>query len=153
MGTLNSATWQHLAVLPRSVSEHQLLLTFRHASLHPCHSESTPAILSDFATMHSLQACTHMSPFIIYSSSNNNLTHAKTQNASFLLLLFLKITIFNHTANFHVHRTRRPVLCLGHSLINLLSFTLYIKMALKLLHYMTDCVCVDLQSTYICNVT
>ena len=65
--TLSSATWQHLTVLPRSVSEHQLLLTFRHASLHPCHSESTPAILGEFATMQSLQVCTHMSPLTIYS--------------------------------------------------------------------------------------
>ena len=51
--TLHSATWQHQAVLPCLVSEHQLLLKFCDASLHPCHSESTPAILGD------LSLCTH----------------------------------------------------------------------------------------------
>ena len=89
---------------------------------HPCHS-------GWLATMHSLQACTHMSPLTIYSSGSNNLTHTKTQNATIIPSFFLKITIFKHTANFYIHRTHRPLICLGQGC----PFTLYIKMASTLL--------------------
>ena len=64
-------------MLPRPVNDHQILLTFLHASLHPCYTESTPAILGN------LPLCTHCRlaltcPFTIYSSGNNYFTHTKT---------------------------------------------------------------------------
>ena len=97
--TLNSATWQHQAVLPlvsqRTPTFIEVLwcitapLPFRE---HPCHS-------GWLVTMHSLRAFTRRSPCTIYSSGDNTLTHTKNSAHRWLSLAFKTMLLPKPSSN------------------------------------------------------